>query len=81
MIGWYKRGQVQDRTVLIQNENENSSRYGSSNNAPVQVDNSTIKFHPCVIRPTKKDFYKKGTVEYEATKNNKFNVDTLTNIA
>ena len=81
VIGWYKRGQVQDRTVLIQNENENSSRYGSSNNAPVQVDNSTIKFHPCVIRPTKKDFYKKGTVEYETVKKNKFNVDTLTNIA
>ena len=80
VIGWYKRGQVQDRTVLIQNENEQSSRYAASNNPPVQVDNSTIKFHPCVIRPTKKEFFKKGTREYEELKKNKFNVNTLTKV-
>ena len=80
VIGWYKRGQVQDRTVLIQNENEQSSRYAASNNPPVQVDKSTIKFHPCVIRPTKKEFFKKGTREYEELKKNKFNVNTLTKV-
>ena len=81
VIGWYKRGQVQDRTVLIQNENDQSSRYSSSNNPPVQVDNSTIKFHPCVIRPTKKAYFENGSAELTALNANKFNVDTLTNIA
>ena len=57
IIGWYKRGQVQDRTVLIQKSSENTSKFSNTNNEPSKVDNSEIKIHPCVIRPSNDEFY------------------------
>jgi hypothetical protein len=80
VIGWYKRGQIQDRTVVIQNSNDQNSRYGTTNNQNTQVDNSEIKFHPCVIRPTEKFFFENST-QATTLNENKFNVDRLINIA
>ena len=78
IIGWYKRGQVQDRTVLVQNTNEqNSSKYGATVNQNVQVDNSQINFHPCVIRPTNKNFFVNGSAKFNHLKRNKFDVSLL----
>ena len=42
VTGWNNRGNVQDRTVVIQNENEHFSKYSSSNNPPMHIINRTI---------------------------------------
>ena len=81
VIGWYKRGQVNDRTLLIQNTNDHNSKYASTNNAPVQVDSSEIKFHPCVICPSNSKYFDIGSAEAQALSDIKFNVDNLMNIA
>lgn len=50
VTGWYKRGNVKDRTILHQNNNsENAQKFGSngSNDDNDKVDNSTITYHPC----------------------------------
>ena len=80
VVGWYKRGQIQDRTVIIQNTNDQNSRYGAVNNPNTQVDNSKIKFHPCVIRTTEKFFFQ-NSAQTTTLNENKFNVDRLVNIA
>ena len=78
VIGWYKRGQVQDRTVLVQTSNDsNAGKFGVSNPQNVQVDNSQIKYHPCIIRPTNKNFYDATSEEYKNLRDNKFNTCEL----
>ena len=77
IIGWYKRGQVQDRTVLIQKSNENISKYSNTNNEPSKVDNSEIKIHPCVIRPTNEEFYKESSDLTKTLNEIKFDVKEL----
>ena len=60
IIGWYKRGNIADRTIVYQNKNANESSYASAstaNDTSIQVDNSKIIFHPCVVKPTDPKFF------------------------
>ena len=78
VIGWYKRGEVMDRTILHQNNNTaNIQNNVSSNEVNTQVDNSKITFHPCVIRATNPDFYTTNSVLYKTLEDMKFDVGQL----
>ena len=78
IIGWYKRGKIQDRTVLVQNANDqNASKYGTQTNQNAQVDNSQINFHPCVVRPTEEKFSEANSDEWKMLQENKFDVNVL----
>ena len=77
IIGWYKRGQVQDRTVLIQKSSENTSKFSNTNNEPSKVDNSEIKIHPCVICPSNDEFYNKKSNLTKNLNEIKFDVKEL----
>ena len=77
IIGWYKRGQVQDRTVLIQKSSENTSKFSNTNNEPSKVDNSEIKIHPCVIRPSNVEFYNSSSDLAKQLNETKFDVKEL----
>ena len=82
IIGWYKRGHIQDRTVLVQNANEqNANKYNVQTNQNTQVDNSVINFHPCVVRPSNKKYYEEGSTELKNLKDNKFDVNQLMSTA
>ena len=81
VIGWYKCGQVNNCTVLIQNSSENTSKYSSTNNEPSKVDNSELKIHPCVICPSNKNFFNKQSYEGDLMERNKYDVKELTSNA
>ena len=77
--GWYKRGEINDRTIVHQNNStENIQKNNNAipdNNA--QVDNSKIIFHPCVIRATNSEFYKDGSVLNKKLFEGKYDVGQL----
>lgn len=58
VIGWYKRGKITDRTLLHQKK-KNDSQKQSNETSDVQIDNRTINYHPCVIKPTNTSFFDK----------------------
>ena len=62
--GWYKRGEINDLTIVHQNTSNDNIQKNSNpipdNNA--QVNNSKITFHPCVTRETNSEFYRYGSV-------------------
>ena len=60
VIGWYKRGNIADRTIVFQNKNSNKSSYASvltANDTSNQVNSSKVIFHPCVVKPTNPNFF------------------------
>ena len=62
VTGWYKRGEVTDRTILHQNKNSDAfAKPNVSSDKENQVDNSKITFHPCLIKPTNPDFFTDNT--------------------
>ena len=51
VVGWYKRGQIDDKSIL---QSEKQKNYPNDSNArDGLVDSGTISFHICQIRPTK----------------------------
>jgi hypothetical protein len=83
VTGWYKRGEVTDRTILHQTNNSDSYSKSnlSSDKKDNQVDNSKITFHPCVIKPTNPDFSVNNTALYQALQALKFDVSKLLHLA
>ena len=77
VIGWYKRGNIQDRTILHQNNNNPDNNKLFVNIETDTVDNSKIMFHPCVIRPSNDDFFDKTNDLFIALQEIKFDVSTL----
>ena len=77
--GWYKRGEINDRTIVHQNNSTDNIQKNNNaipdNNA--QVDNSKITFHPCVIRATNSEFYKDGSVLNKKLIEGKYDVGQL----
>jgi len=77
VIGWYKRGNVKDRTILHQNS-VNENKYNSNTNDETDtVDNSKIIFHPCIIKPSNSNFYKRTSNLYVRLQTKKYNVSNL----
>ena len=80
VIGWYKRGNISDRTILHQkNYNENSKSNSNDQSTTEQIDNSTITYHPCVIKPTNPDFFTEGTPLFIELQNMKYDSNNLMN--
>ena len=53
VIGWYKWGVINDRSVITVNSNGNQNNSNRNrNNLDIQVDNEEIHFYPCSIQLT-----------------------------
>ena len=84
VIGWYKRGNIADRTILYQNKvNSEGKAYApvTGNDESNQIDNGKITFHPCVIKPSNNDFYDSGKQLHRLLKQKKFDVSKLIHLS
>lgn len=52
VVGWYKRGIINDRALVGNNGNNNNSNMNNSNNEEVQVDNGEVNYHIIQMQPT-----------------------------
>jgi hypothetical protein len=78
IVGWYKRGIINDRSVLTAiNNNENGYKQNNTNNPEVQVDNGKLNYHPCSIQPTNRRFFDENDHLHSELKSMKFDVSTL----
>lgn len=71
IIGWYKRGVINDR-LLVSNNNDRRQQ-----NEAVQVDNGEINYHFCQILPTDADFLNPNTINGSWLNSKKFDVSRL----
>ena len=78
VTGWYKCGEVNDRTILHQNKKSDAFvKPNVSSDQEYQVNNSKITFHPCLIKPTNLDFFVDNTNLYQSLYALKFDVSKL----
>ena len=74
VIGWYKRGIINDKSIVTGTNHTGSNQGGnnSNTNPDIQVDNGEINYHPCIIRPTDKRFARDSSIarQLEARKYN-----------
>ena len=77
VIGWYKRGEITDRTLLHQTKKTEGQKQFNNETSDIQIDNSTINYHPCVIKPTNEEFLDKKSNLYKQLKNLKFDTSVL----
>ena len=73
IIGWYKRGVINDRS-LCQNNTSAGNNNSSSNNESIEVDNGQANFHITQIFPTNRDFTDPTTLLGETLASLKFDV-------
>ena len=78
VIGWYKRGNISDRTILHQKNNTDGIKQNTNDllNSE-QIDNSTITYHPCVIKPTNPDFLNEKSQLFLELKSMKYDTNSL----
>ena len=76
IIGWYKRGVINDRSLVSQN-NMSTGNMSSNNNESHEVDNGEANFHVTQIFPTNKDFMDPTTLLGETLASLKFDVRKL----
>ena len=76
VVGWYKRGVVNDRSVLTVLE-KNTNNYNNNTSTEIQVDNGKLNFHPTSIQPTNKNFFDPEHNLFTVIKDIKFNVSNL----
>jgi hypothetical protein len=48
VIGWYKRGKINDQSIVSETNNRNNNEVQANN----QVDSGNISYHVCEIKPT-----------------------------
>ena len=78
VVGWYKRGIINDRAVLTAiNNNDNGYKQNNSNNPDVQVDSGKLNYHPCFIQPTNRRFFNEHDELCQQLMELKFDVSTL----
>jgi hypothetical protein len=58
VIGWYKRGRINDQSIITETNNRNTNNEELDN----QVDSGNISYHICEIRPTN---YRINTVGHQ----------------
>ena len=63
VVGWYKRGVINDKSMITTNANANTSNNPSlNNNDDVQIDSGDISYHIVHISPTDKNFLESTSV-------------------
>ena len=79
IIGWYKHGNISDQTILHQKNNNDTTKQNNNNDisSSEQIDNSTITYHPCVIKPTNPDILKQNSALCLELRTLKFDSNTL----
>ena len=78
VIGWYKRGVINDQTLVGSDGAGNGGgfRQGNQNSNP-QVDNAAINYHVCYLRPTDQRLMNLRKYEGLRLHHHKFDVDEL----
>ena len=57
IIGWCKRGEITSLTLLHQKKKVEMHKQPNNETFEVQMDGSTINYHPCIIKPTNTAFF------------------------
>ena len=59
VVGWYKRGVINDRAMVSNNGNGGAAnnQFGANNNEEAQVDAADISYHIVEVQPTNQDFF------------------------
>ena len=73
VIGWYKRGVINDRGLVDGSRNTNTN----NRSEVVQTDNGEIHFNIVHITPTNSEFHDPSSVLYEQMEEMKFDVSQL----
>ena len=79
VTGWYKRGVINDRTMLdgTTNRNTNTAANRGSTNENLQVDNGDVNYHITKIIPTNPDFADLTSALGQELLGKKFDVSSL----
>ena len=79
IVGWYKRGVINDRSMITTNANTNMSNNlpNSNNSEDVHVDSGDISYHIVHINPTNNEFLDPRSLLGERLQSMKFNVTTI----
>ena len=76
VIGWYKRGVINDKSLVSKSAGSNT--FNSNNaNETVQVDNGEVTFHITQIVPDDSSFYDHNSRSGKALANLQFDVSTI----
>jgi len=75
VVGWYRRGVINDRTLVA--NNATNGNFNSNNNEDVQVDNGEINYHVISLRPTNRAILNPVSLLGAALKGIKFDVSTI----
>ena len=83
VVGWYKRGVINDCSILavVDNGNNGNVNRNTSSNVDMQVDNGKLNFHPCSIQPTNSAFLDGSTYLGRTLREMKFDVSSLHSMA
>ena len=77
-IGWYKRGLINDQTIVQGNNVEGvNPRSAAANNNENQVVAAAINYHICYLQPTNQAFLDPATVEGRELERLKYNMSRL----
>lgn len=78
ILGWYKRGIINDKSLMTNHSNNNSSR-NSNNEQDTQVDSGDISYHIVQIVPTNRAFLDDTTPLGRELNEAKFDVNQIQN--
>ena len=75
VVGWYRRGVINDRTLVA--NNATNGNFNNNNSEDVQVDNGEINYHVISLRPTNQALLNPVSLIGAALKGLKFDVSTI----
>ena len=75
IIGWYKRGVINDQSIITGNVAQGISNNNTSPDN--QIDNGEMNFHPCFIQPTNRQLLDCNSLLGRMLRDKKFDVSVL----
>ena len=79
VVGWYKRGMVNDRVILSATEGADERVKRMFSTEVTQVDSGKLHIHPCLITPSNTTFSNKASVLRSRLDSMKFDTSNLGN--
>ena len=80
VIGWYKRGVINDQTLVGSDGSGGSGGFKQGNqNSALQIDNAAINYHICYLLPTDQDLMNHADIRGLRLHHQKFDVDEMQN--
>ena len=86
IIGWYKRGAIADKGLIVPKTNMNGAttnannqhlKYGNKDDDKVQVESSQLSYHIVSIQPSNSDFFDIQSEKYQLLQSMKYDVTDL----